>query len=278
MRSSNYYQLLDLKTREIFVLRAVTALLGRDDSCDLPLMDTSDVSRRHARLSVTRGLLHVQDLDSANGTKVNGRRVREICQLQSGDVLSCGRAAFLVVEPGESADITIQQNRLPEQESSFVEDQGQQHMTSLVSDFQLPAGWSAHEKFADAQDEQIARAENRLSKYLMRENIGTATHVAALVALGDEETPDPQLLPRVSPLSWGLGRASGCDVLLTNLTVSSQHARIARNLRQWSVEDLDSTNGTRINGQSIAKRSRIHCGDVLALGMVQLLFKSIKNS
>lgn len=53
-------------------------VLGRDPTCDVPIDGIGQgarVSRIHARIDVLQGLLHVVDLDSSNGTFVDGRRL-----------------------------------------------------------------------------------------------------------------------------------------------------------------------------------------------------------
>jgi eukaryotic-like serine/threonine-protein kinase len=63
-------------------------LLGRDTSCAIVIAHPA-VSRRHAKLSVRGPLLHVEDLNSANGTWVNNGRVTE-ADLKPGDVIRFG--------------------------------------------------------------------------------------------------------------------------------------------------------------------------------------------
>ena len=63
-------------------------LVGRDPRCDVVLRDVT-VSRRHARLICRDGSWIVQDLDSMNGTAVNGVPVGR-CELRRGDRLSIG--------------------------------------------------------------------------------------------------------------------------------------------------------------------------------------------
>ena len=51
-------------------------VLGRDETADIVLTDTSDeLSRRHARIVLRDEDVIVEDLDSPNGTFVNGQRV-----------------------------------------------------------------------------------------------------------------------------------------------------------------------------------------------------------
>jgi hypothetical protein len=69
-------------------------LLGRLHTCDLSLSDLS-VSRRHARLVFRDGRWILQDLDSTNGTTVNGLRVGR-CELRPGDRVMLGDHRLLI--------------------------------------------------------------------------------------------------------------------------------------------------------------------------------------
>jgi FHA domain len=62
-----------------------------------------------------------------------------------------------------------------------------------------------------------------------------------------------------------IGRHPSCDVVMTDSTVSRRHARLTFRDGAWIVRDLDSTNGTRVNGKYVG-RCRLHPGDHLALG------------
>lgn len=64
-------------------------VIGRDDSCDVGI-DSHLASRRHVEVVFVEGAWSIRDLDSTNGTFVNGRRVltyelRDGVKLQLGD-------------------------------------------------------------------------------------------------------------------------------------------------------------------------------------------------
>ncbi len=74
------------------LLRPGVALVaGRDPTVDLSLADP-DVSRQHAVLEERDGAWRVRDLDSGNGTFVNGRRVQDRA-LKPGDEIRFGRSS-----------------------------------------------------------------------------------------------------------------------------------------------------------------------------------------
>lgn len=75
--------------------QSVTA--GRTAQCDVHLDDPS-VSRRHCAIVFTGGLLQVTDLDSANGTFINERPIKE-STARAGDVIRLGTAILEVRDP-----------------------------------------------------------------------------------------------------------------------------------------------------------------------------------
>lgn len=70
--------------------------LGRDVSCQIRINDFL-VSRRHCSLASTSNGILLTDLDSANGTYVNGRRVAKIW-LEEGDLVTVGNTDLIVHE------------------------------------------------------------------------------------------------------------------------------------------------------------------------------------
>lgn len=70
-------------------------LLGRERSSDL-FLDDSSVSRRHATVTSTAEGLLLSDLDSFNGTKVNGQRVHGARALLPGDTVTLGRSRTVI--------------------------------------------------------------------------------------------------------------------------------------------------------------------------------------
>lgn len=73
---------------------------------------------------------------------------------------------------------------------------------------------------------------------------------------------------RVVPLRDNLtiGRRPPADVVLQDDAVSGRHARLAWRGGEWTVEDLESTNGTYVNGERLTAPAPLRPGDVVVTG------------
>ena len=83
--------------RVVSLVPGQSIIIGRTAQCDLQIDDPS-VSRRHCQIDFTEGLLQVRDLDSANGTFLNERPVKE-STARVGDLIRLGAAILEVRDP-----------------------------------------------------------------------------------------------------------------------------------------------------------------------------------
>ena len=80
-------QRIPISTREF--------LIGRDERCHLR-PKSNLVSKWHCVLLIRRGGVYLKDLNSLNGTFVNGRRIRQEVRLNNGDLIGVGPLVFAV--------------------------------------------------------------------------------------------------------------------------------------------------------------------------------------
>jgi len=70
-----------------------------------------------------------------------------------------------------------------------------------------------------------------------------------------------------------IGRGADSAVRLADASVSRRHAEVRRTGDGWTVVDLGSTNGTRVNGSPVTER-RLEDGDTIAAGDAKLRFEA----
>ena len=68
-----------------------------------------------------------------------------------------------------------------------------------------------------------------------------------------------------------IGRDPECEVHIPTTTISRQHVRIFCRGEEYHVEDLDSTNGTYINGVKV-KRCVLRNNDQITVGDITITF------
>jgi DNA-binding winged helix-turn-helix (wHTH) protein len=78
-----------LRGKQEFLLHPGENLLGRDPAADVHLEHPS-VSRRHARISIQAAGATIEDVDSRNGTFLDGRRVDAPVELHDGAIIGLG--------------------------------------------------------------------------------------------------------------------------------------------------------------------------------------------
>ncbi len=89
--------LIDAAGRQ-FVIAKPQICLGRSPRCDIFIADQR-ASRRHALVSWDGEGCTLSDLDSANGTFLNGRRITTPNELRDGDKIAIASAVFTFRDP-----------------------------------------------------------------------------------------------------------------------------------------------------------------------------------
>ncbi|MDX1986593.1 MAG: FHA domain-containing protein [Candidatus Obscuribacter sp.] len=157
-------------------------ILGRDPSKDV-VFGAEDVSRNHAKLKVTADGVKIEDLNSKNGTFVNGERITGEALLKPGDK----------VRLGQNTEFEFKQT--------------------------VPAN-------LEYKGKPLSLTKQELT----------------------------------------LGRAPDSDLTFVDGTVSREHAKIRKNGDTYSISDLNSRNGTFVNGRRINSETPLKEGDRIRLG------------
>lgn len=109
---------------------------------------------------------------------------------------------------------------------------------------------------------ECEEAINRKTRQQIRTAVKTsAPRTVAYAVLVDVKTRRPVYIKNYDVL---IGRGPDCDIQLSNQTVSAHHARIHKTSRGWALSDLDSHNGTKLNGRYINQPQLIFDEDMIS--------------
>lgn len=104
-----------------------------------------------------------------------------------------------------------------------------------------------------------------------------ATVRAAALAHSQSGRPASELFfpPDGARTVFSIGRDEGCDMFVPDMTVSRIHARLTRGAVGWTIADLGSTNGTRVNGWRVREPVTIKNGDRVRFGAAVFVMRDV---
>ena len=232
-----------------YAIAGASLVFGRDASCDV-VVPGKDVSRRHAEIMQTpKGYLIVDS--STNGTSVNDVRVEGQRLLARADVITIGEEKFRFYadtapppppprpanpQPGPAANAPSAAPPAPPAPPAPAKGERLRETVHGVSAAPRPTGAS-------------------LASFLVRggalkgQRLGVKTPVV------------------------NIGRADYNDLVLPDESVSTTHAKLQRREGVWVLVDLDSTNGTFIDGDQIKGEAPLAPGATVRFGDVSLVFE-----
>lgn len=122
------------------------------------------------------------------------------------------------------------------------------------------------------QDVEAAEAENRVEFTqpieIPRARRRSELQPATLTVVAGGQNGERYALPQGRA---GLGRGLENEIVLEDSRVSRNHAEIYLRGSEWYLRDLNSTNGTYVNGYGVRERA-LESGDRVSLGGVELVF------
>ena len=251
--------------------------IGRKEGNTIRLTERN-VSRRHARILRNNGEVHIEDLGSYNGIRVNNARIAERVSLRVSDQVQIGD--YKLYLKAEGVEQTDEAHTMPVErvESAVPPTEPMAAVSPPVT-----APHPIHQ--APTAPQLIGNPNRTLVQISDTDPTGrtigpaTAAAVAALSAPGgygklvvlssnfagkEFELSRPQMI---------IGRTDENDIVINHRSISRNHAKLVREpeTSRYTISDLQSSNGVRVNGQDYGK-VELRRGDVVDLCHVRLRF------
>ena len=242
-------RLVSLTDGREYTIVTASLVLGREAGCDV-VVPGKDVSRRHAEIVASpKGYLLVDS--STNGVFVNDEKIQGQHLLARGDVIRIGEESFrFYSEQAAPAPAPSAPAAAPAAPSPPPAAAARLQNTS----FGMPA---TPRPTSPVPNPAAAAATSGapLANFLVRSGLSKGQRLIVKTPIAN------------------IGRADYNDLVLTDESVSTSHAKLQRREGVWTLVDLESTNGTFVDGERISTDTPIAPGTMVRFGDVQLVFE-----
>lgn len=230
-----------------FPLIYLRTVIGRKKG-DILIRDLA-VSSEHAAIDYRRGVFHIVDLDSKNGTFVNEKKIRDQQIFLEQDI-RMGDSVFHLLLDSEQASLLLEQQAHPSQQNGLVDLMQKEF---LSDDVENTMAYQEDSKF-DAT--VVAKVYIRIKVILKNGKEIKLKYVKPKVLIGREET----------------------DLVIGDIEVSRKHAYLElQSNNQVVIQDLASANGTLVNGVRVNRRM-LNPQDKIQIGQATIVFMGVQES
>jgi len=236
------------------------------------------ISSTHAKIVLKNNILYVMDLNSTNGTYINGIKIEpnKYTQLKNNDKVSFGvnEITFLVTTNSNQTkiltskdyytigrdnnnDIVINYNLISSKHLKIYKQNNEWYIQDLNS---------SNGTFLNNLQNRILTAKLLPNQILYLANFKISTNKLLEFINKKAQKKITENL-ELTKEKLTIGRNPNSDLFIKNPNVSFNHAIIYKNGNDYEIEDLNSTNGTYLNGEKIQKAT-IRNGDEISIAGV----------
>ena len=280
--------------------------VGRSDSADI-LIPNEHISRHHARLIEHQNYVWLQDLGSANGTRVNNVPLQGGVRLFHGDQVYFDRLSYQILARGHDLTPIAQHIDALQPISDNAANLRQDKTLVMALDDDTESGRATSNNptaRVNVPSGVEAQGQSSESRVPAKTDIGQPAQqrdndieeVATDLAKPQHDA-DPVTASKFPPGAFLLGtsaaiegktyqlrvgenrigRAPSNEVVLNDQTVSGLHARINIRPENTILTNELSTNGTRVNNSEVSM-VELADGDIIRIGKVTLVYKDMPPS
>ena len=187
----------------------------------------------------------------------------------------------VALSPQDSEKLGEFKSTLAGELATYLTDHAREHSYHLSG--------APHVSFIVHRDLRLGRfrvsAELRSTEQPMPPEAAAPRPPAAVTQRPATSTPGPEAPAGVASVTVGedghqvvltgdrvaIGRLDECEICLADANASRRHAAFVREGDDWAIEDLDSTNGTLLNGDPVT-RELLRDGDAIEIGVTRLTY------
>lgn len=273
----------------ISITQNATISIGRSSTNDVVIPNNS-ISNQHCLIHTKNNKLYISDLNSTNGTYIDGNRLTPNKQypLNINQILILGTEGiqYQITQSYQTEYVDVN-NISSEYKDKFTI--GRSATNDII--INSPNVSSVHISISKNNNDWIIEDvstngtylnsfENRLIKNSPTYKL-ERDQVLYLANYKLQTNKIFQLIEKSSTAKQKLdfnkdeillGRASSCDLTVDNPNISSEHAKITHENNAYYIVDLKSTNGTFVNFNPIKGKTKIYEGDKITLGVYTFEF------
>src|SRR5216117_1029738 len=244
-----------------YVIAGAVLVFGREAGCDV-VVSGKDVSRRHAEVVQSpKGYLLVDS--STNGTFVNEDRVEGQRILARSDVIRLGDEQFRFY--ADAAPATAAPPPPPGPAASPPQ---AAPTPPAPSPGTQPVGGSGQAAPPPGAGDRLRHTVHGLEAYVPPSPRAAAGGSLASFLVRSGGLAGQRLSVKTPVVN--IGRADYNDLVVPYPSVSTSHAKLQRREGVWVLVDLDSTNGTFVDGERVKGDAPLAPGATVRFGDVQL--------
>lgn len=217
--------------------------IGRKEGNTIRLTERN-ISRKHAKLRRSNGSFMLEDLQSFNGVKVNGKKIGNETKLAAGDQILIGD--YQLALQLESTDNSA---TLPEATSPTAAPTSADAVTAMIPTPVSPHGVSPH----------------GVSPHGVSPMRGPPARLVMM------SPPAPGAEYALSRDRMRIGRAEDLEIWVNHRSISREHAEVVLEDGVLRIKDMGSANGLRVNGAD-TRSHVLQPGDVVELGQVRFRY------
>jgi len=274
-------------------------LVGREVECTVSL-DSPHISRYHAKIVISNNGAIIEDLNSSNGTFVNGRRIREKTVVSLGDEVRFDNLAFRLTshESGLSDHtVMVSQITAPVSASAKAEQEKKvetppqtlaEPVKEKKQEQEKPAAPQSEPSSFPPKPEVSEPPEEENTRILNSEQMRQAAVINEQLVSFKDNGSGPRLVATSAPIrgkvfplapneaEWPLGRAHESQIRVPVKSISRHHVTLFKKNGLFSIR-AEEDKKLLVNGQ-IANESLLKHNDHLQIGTIDFVFRLDESS